>query len=247
MFTIRMADLLVEIHNRFPFVERLCREYLVDNLEKPDLRIEPSVEDIQKEVALAEQTTTPAYAEAICIYRLICSQLPSRFDAYLLHGAVIEYEGKGYIFTAKSGTGKSTHISFWQKHFGSDVKIVNGDKPILRFKGDTLYAYGTPWCGKEGFQTNTAVPVVGLCFLERASKNAIRPIDASEAITRIFYQILTPSDLLALDAIVPLLDRTLTSIPCYVLQCNMSTEAAEVAYRGMCENSESKEEIIHEN
>ena len=150
-----------------------------------------------------------------------------------MHCAVIEYEGKGYAFAAKSGTGKSTHISLWQKRFGDAVHIINGDKPIMRFIDDHLYAYGTPWCGKEGFNMNSSVPLHAICFLERAETNAIHPIKADEAVMRIFHQILSPEDLETLDALFPLLDRTLREIPCYVLGCNISEEAAEVAYSGM--------------
>jgi hypothetical protein len=96
-----------------------------------------------------------------------------------------------------------------------------------------LYAYGTPWCGKENLQINTSVPLKAICFLERGLQNSIRQIGSDEAVMRIFHQILTPNDLQSVDALIPLLDRTLRDIPCYVLACNMSEEAAEVAYRGM--------------
>jgi len=72
-----------------------------------------------------------------------------------------------------------------------------------------------------------------ICFLERAPQNTIRRIGADEAVMRIFHQILSPDDIETLDALVPLLDRTLREVPCYVLGCNISEEAAEVAYRGM--------------
>ena len=238
MFTIRIADLTIEIHNQYAYVEDLCRDYLVANVDTPDMRIVPTGADIAYEHSLSDVTISQAYAEGICVYRLICRQLPANFQSFLLHGAVIEYEGRGYIFTAKSGTGKSTHVALWQKQFGKDVHVVNGDKPILRFAEDSLYAYGTPWCGKEGYQTNMSVPVAGICFLERAPHNEIHRISAEDALTRIFHQILTPSDLATFDALVPLLDRTLTQIPCYLLKCNISEEAAVVAYTGM--NGEKK-------
>jgi hypothetical protein len=103
----------------------------------------------------------------------------------------------------------------------------------MRFIENDLFAFGTPWCGKEGYQNNTSVAIKGICFIERAPVNSIRKITPDEAIVYIFHQILTPEDLASVDALFPLLDRTLTQIPCYVLQCNISEEAAEVAYRGM--------------
>ena len=233
MIYIRIADLNICIDNKYDYVEKLCRGYIIDSCENADMTV--SVDDamISNEMSIAETQVSEGYAEGVCIYREICKRLPGDFGAYLFHSAVIEYGGDGFAFSAKSGTGKSTHIALWRKHFGKDVHVVNGDKPIMRFIDGKLYAYGTPWCGKEGWQTNTKVALRGLCFIERAEQNTIRRMGADEAVMRIFHQILTPQDMETVDALFPLLDRTLREVPCYVLGCNISEEAAEVAYNGM--------------
>ena len=233
MFYIRIAELNICIDNKYDYVERLCRGYITERVETPDMTVSVSEEDITKEMSVAEAEVTRGYCEGVCIYRVICRQLPLSFNAYLFHSAVIEYEGRGYAFSAKSGTGKSTHIALWRKRFGADVHIVNGDKPIMRFVDGKLYAYGTPWCGKEGWQNNTSVELKSLCFIERAEQNRIRKIGADEAVMLMFHQILTPDDMETVDALFPLLDKTLREIPCYLLGCNISEEAAEVAYNGM--------------
>ncbi|MBQ8850715.1 MAG: hypothetical protein IJ011_10320 [Clostridia bacterium] len=233
MFFIKIADITVAIKNKYEYVRRLCEKYIIPPVEAPDMTVAVSEDEIRAEIEISEFPVSPAYAEGVCTYRCICKPLPEMFGAYLMHCAVIEYEGEGYAFAAASGTGKSTHISLWQKRFGDGVHIVNGDKPIMRFSGDRLYAYGTPWCGKEGFNENTSVPIKAICFIERAKENSIRKISPSDALTRIFHQILTPETVECLDSFLPLLDRTLTEIPCYVLGCNISEEAAEVAYNGM--------------
>lgn len=234
MFTIKIADIVIRIENQYTYVQWLCKDYIVPNETSPELTVRVTEKQIQKEIQNAEVSVTPAYAEGVCTYRAICHQLPQKFQSYLMHCAVIEYEGQGYAFAAKSGTGKSTHIALWQKKFGKDaVQVINGDKPILRFIGDRLYAYGTPWCGKEGWNVNKKVPLKAICFLERATTNSIHEISASNAVMRIFHQLLSPEDIETVDALFPLLDRTLREIPCFVLGCNISEEAAETAYRGM--------------
>lgn len=80
---------------------------------------------------------------------------------------------------------------------------------------------------------NTCVPLKAICFLERSEVNTIRPMDSKEAIGKIFHQLLSPEDLKTVDALFPLLDRMLREVPCYLLGCNISEEAAEVAYQGM--------------
>ncbi len=233
MLYIRIADLNICINNKYEYVERLCRDYTADPTENTDMTVTVSDEEISAEMKIAETEVTPGYAEAICAYRTICRRLPIEFGAYLFHSAVIEYEGSGYAFAAKSGTGKSTHIMLWRKAFGEGVHVVNGDKPIFKFEDGELYAYGTPWCGKEGWSTNTRAPLKGICFVERAEENGIRKIGADEAVLRIFHQILTPQDIETADALFPLLDKTLKQVPCYVLGCNISEDAARVAYNGM--------------
>ena len=233
MFYIKIADITVAIDNKYEYVRMLCRDYIIPYVETPDMTVSVSDEEIKAEIESAELPVSKAYAEGVCTYRHICKPLPEKFGAYLMHCAVIEYEGEGYAFAAASGTGKSTHISLWQKRFGEGVRIVNGDKPIMRFVGDRLYAYGTPWCGKEGYNENASVPIKAICFIERAQQNTIRKITPADALMRIFHQILTPKTIENLDSFLPLLDRTLTEIPCYVLGCNRSEEAAEVAYNGM--------------
>ena len=235
MFTIRIADITISIDNKYEYVRRLCRNYIVDISEAPDMLISVSDEEIAKEVASADTHVSDAYAEGVCTYRKICKILPLKFNSYLFHSALIEYEGRGYAFSAKSGTGKSTHIALWQKVFGDEVRIINGDKPILRYIDGEFVGYGTPWCGKEGFGANASVPLKAICFLERGEINSVERISAQDAVARIFHQILTPDDMETLDSLLPLLDLTLKNVPCYLLRCNMDTEAARVAYNAMKE------------
>lgn len=236
MFYIKIADLNICINNKYNYVYSLCKEYLIDKPEKTDIEVSATEEQIDQELKDTGIPVSRGYCEGVCIYRNLCKRLPMEFNAYLLHSALIEYEGRGYAFAAKSGTGKSTHISLWKKAFGDKVRIINGDKPIIRYVNGEFIAYGTPWCGKEGLAVNDSVPLNAICFLERSAENSIVKISAADAVAKIVQQILTPSDLETLDSLFPLLDMTLTSVPCYVLGCNMDIEAAEVAYNGMKNN-----------
>lgn len=234
MFFVKMANLTIQIENRYDYVYNLCRNYLTSPTDCPDMKVAVSEEEIRQEIAVTTEFEPSAdYAEGVCIYRAICKKLPEQFQAFFMHYAVIEYQGEGYAFAAHSGVGKSTHISLWRKKFGKEVHVINGDKPILRFDENRLWAYGTPWCGKEGWNTNASVPLKALCFLERAPENEIVQLPPKEAVMRVFHQVLPPSDISGVDALFPLLDRMLKEIPCYVLKCNISEEAAEVAYSGM--------------
>lgn len=231
MFTIRIAELNICINNKYHGVERLCRDYMTA-CAKPDLTVSATDEEIAAEIEISPYSASPGYSESICIYRHICERL-YEYDAFLLHSAVVECDGKAYAFAAASGTGKSTHAALWLEQFGERARIINGDKPIIRFIGDRAYIFGTPWCGKEGYNVNASSPLYALCFIERAEENSIRPSCSSETVKRLFNQILIPHDGEAVIKLTSLLDRLVRRIPCFILSCNISTEAARVAYEGM--------------
>ena len=233
MIKLKLADFIIQINNKYDFVERQCHGYIVDD-GVPDLIIECTEEDIQQEITNYDNPSyaNKGYCESICIYRNLCLQLP-KYDAFLMHSAVLDVDGKSYAFTAKSGTGKSTHINLWKKLLGEKVTVVNGDKPILRFIDGELFIYGTPWCGKEGWNTNMRSTLKGLCFLERAEKNSIIPLEKSESAMRIMNQILMPSDPLDAMSTLELMDRMLMKVDTWLLGCNMDIEAAKIAYESM--------------
>ena len=235
MFTIDLAGLSIKIDNKYPYVRQLCGDYIVTDSApylNPDIEVCATDEQISLEADTSPYTSSLPYSESICIYRAICSKLPD-FDAFLLHAAVIEVDGLAYAFAAPSGTGKTTHITLWKKFFGDRANIINGDKPIIRFENGTPYIYGTPWCGKEGYNINTKAPLAALCFIERSPENTIHSFEGQQMIGRLMGQILLPHDADDVLKLASLLDRTVRQVPCYLLGCNMDVQAAEVAYNGM--------------
>lgn len=238
MFYIRMADLLICIDNNYEYVKKMCADYIVypDKSIRADMHIHVLMEDIEKEQEESSKNQdteySKPYCESICIYRSISRQLIN-FDGLLLHGACIEMDGRAYTFCAKSGTGKSTHLALWKKVYGSRAHIINGDKPIIRYIDDAFVVYGTPWCGKEGWNINTKAPLAALCYLRRQDSNHIRSVEPAEAIKLIVHQILLPREKSEIIRYLGLIDRMLNDIPEYELFCNMDEEAAITAYEGM--------------
>lgn len=235
MFKIKVADFIVEIDNKYQFITQICKDYLYVG-DGCDFRVSSTDEEIeQQQIKLSREfpNASEEFAEATCIYREVCLRLPER-DAFVMHCATIGVGDKAYAFTARSGTGKSTHIRLWKQLLGEKVYVINGDKPIVRLIDGELYAYGTPWCGKEMWQTNTRAKLDGLCFLQRAEKNFITDISKQEAATLIMKQILIPNDPLAVSKTFELVDRMINKTKLYRLGCNISIEAAEIAYNAMC-------------
>lgn len=154
------------------------------------------------------------------------------FNRFLMHCAVVEYDGKCYAFLGRSGTGKSTHTSLWLKNL-PEAKILNGDKPILMYDGTSFIVYGTPWQGKERLGYNGKCKLYGLCFLEQAKKNEITKLTTGEAADRIFTQILLPDDPVAVAETLELCDSLVKTVPSYLLKCDISDEAFLTSFNAM--------------
>lgn len=226
---IKIAGLVIDVKNKYPYFEHMCKGY--EGSGDIDFCVEVKPEDMER--VIAQNPDYPDdYLESLEIYRVICRKI-LEYDAMLMHCAAICVDGEAYLFTAVSGTGKTTHINLWRKKFGDRCIVVNGDKPILRIKDGKFYACGTPWRGKENYGNNVIVPVKAICILERGEKNEIKKIAPHEAISTVITQTLRTSDMYEMEKMLTLTDKLLSSVPFYRLRCNMNDDAADVSYNGM--------------
>ena len=136
-----LADMCIVIRSLYDEVQRMCGDYRAPEDSQPDLIVETTPQDIEAEREQSEQTRIeeglPPYAfdapylETLAVYRKIATGCVSR-GRLLMHGSVIAVDGRAYMFTARSGTGKSTHVRLWRKLFGDRAVMVNDDKPIIQ-------------------------------------------------------------------------------------------------------------------
>jgi hypothetical protein len=237
----KMAERVVEVISIYPKVHDYCRDYAAED-EPADFTAEVCQADIdfERERSAREDicegrvvTEYPDdYLEELAVYRKIAEKMPY-YDTVLFHGSVIAVDGQGFLFTAKSGTGKSTHTRLWRECFGERAVMVNDDKPLLRITESGVIAYGTPYNGKHGLGCNMSVPLRGLCILTRGAGNRIVPITRSEAYSMLLQQVYRPADPAGMARTLALVDRLAENTGLYKLACNMDKEAAEVAYNGM--------------
>lgn len=229
MFVIRLAGLRVRMENRYPFVERQCREYLAEG-DKADFSVSVSEEEIREEQRNGDFSA--GYCESICLYRHICEVMPS-YGVFIMHSAVVEVDGRAYAFTAKSGVGKSTHLSLWLKNI-PHARVLNGDKPLYRAEDDgSVTVYGTPWNGKENWGYNGSAPLAAVCFIERGQANAIRRATEDETIARLMYQLYLRGNRDAVNQQLILMNELVKAVPYYILSCTVSDEAAWLSYKTM--------------
>ena len=117
------------------------------------------------------------------VLQAVHETLAECFDGLLFHSAALIYEGKAYLFVAPPGTGKTTHILLWKACLGDSVKILNGDKPFLRLRGQDVMVYGGPWRGKEGLGINGACSLGGIYLLCRGEENNVRAASMTEKLS----------------------------------------------------------------
>lgn len=179
---LKIAELNIKI-NYNNFNPLLTDPRFVSDSDKFDLEISISNDDIRKEKILADREMklenisdyffSDAELEFTAIHRKICERL-YEFDAIMFHGSCIAINGKAYIFTAKSGTWKTTHTRLWLKNI-KGVYVVNGDKPIIRLIDGIPVACGTPWNGKERYGCADCVPLKAITVLSRGENNSLEP------------------------------------------------------------------------
>jgi len=239
-FTIRIAGHTARICSLFASTRDYCGKYLT--VEDSECDITVTREDLifeqeaLRQEALEEgiriRTFTDPFLERTAIQRKLAEFLFDR-DILMTHGSTVAVDGKAYLFTAKCGTGKSTHTRLWRQLFEQRAVMVNDDKPFLKLTADGVLACGSPWSGKHGLDTNIMVPLQGICILERGTKNRITQISPEEALPLLLHQSycpLAPEKEFRFREQVQILAAR---VPLWHMHCNMDLSAAEVSHKAM--------------
>ncbi len=227
MFTLRIADLNFRIENKYEHIKNMCRDYIVSD-DEYDLYINPTEEEIASEGTAGEFSM--AYYESLAVYRKVAEWLPQH-DGFLMHGVLFEVDNRGILLCARSGVGKSTHMTLWRQLLGDRCRVINGDKPLIRITDGKVYAYGTPWCGKEGINLNEKTVLTDICFIERNETNITEKFTDNDIIPRLFKQIYLPkADGMQKLKVLELTGKVMESVSFWKIRCNKDIEAAQVAY-----------------
>jgi len=239
-FVIGIAGCAVRICAMFENTRSFCAEYLCD--QEADFVLEISAEDILFEQQRSVRTDvlegkpmrnfSDAYLETLAVQRKLAEKL-FEYDTLLFHGSSIAVDCEGYLFTAKSGTGKSTHTRLWREMLVERAVMINDDKPFLGIHENGVKVYGSPWNGKHGLGNNICVPLKAICILERGAENEISPISAAQALPMLMQQSHRPGNKSNFPKYMELLDRLAGGVAFYRLKCNMEPSAAAVSFEGM--------------
>lgn len=233
-FNLSIAGHSFAIHTLYSRAYNMCREYMIDRPAEEEIII--SEEDICAEQNdINEQDiriNRNSYLETLALYRKIAEKILD-YDIFLMHGAVVAYKNVAYMFTAVSGTGKTTHILKWLDNL-DDAYVVNGDKPLIKITEDKAIACGTPWQGKEQLGTNCMIPLKAIVMMERGDNNTIEEIAFESALCFLIQQTYMPNNIEKKKKTLKLIGKLKGKVKFYkFIFNNMKDDAFEVSYRAI--------------
>ncbi len=147
--------------------------------------------------------------------------LNQKQNAIFIHGASVVYHSKGILFSAKSGTGKSTHARLWRTY--TDAVSLNDDKNIIVLEDGQLMLYSNPWSGKHQIHQNITAPLTCIVFLKQEKENQVSKVGVREAMRLLLGQIEPPKKN-SVDVWNKMVDQIL-ELPIYSYGCNMNPDA----------------------
>lgn len=224
-----IADLNILINPLSKEIKKRLLPYITDS-DSFDFEVKVSQSEIEEYIANSKEKCSSFAAESTLILKKICNRILENYNGFFFHSSSLMLDNKGYVFTAVSGTGKSTHTELWRKLFQEKVVMINDDKPIIRKKDGVFYVYGTPWMGKSDIGNNVKAPVKAVYILQRGEKNNAVRVKPGEVFKNILEATVVPTDRKNMEKLLTLLDEFFNSVLLFRLTCNTDIEAAQVAY-----------------
>lgn len=163
--------------------------------------------------------------------------LIAALEGLILHSSFITWQGDGILFSAPSGTGKSTQAALWEQYAAAEQ--INGDRAVLRCMDGVWTAFGFPFAGSSGIYKNKAAPVRAVVVLRQAPENTIERLPAGEAFRLLYSECAiqrwnAPMHAASVDRLIALT----RAVPVYRLACTPDARAVGLLRRTLLEAKE---------
>lgn len=228
----RIAQVNFKIEPLYEDTARRLLPYLTDS-EEYALDVSATEDEIAGCITEQNLRCPPALAEGSVVYTKICREMLARFDGFFFHSSCFAFDGEGVLFTARSGTGKSTHTRLWRERFGERVRMINDDKPIIRRIDGAFYVCGTPWMGKSDIGQNLIAPVRAVVVLSRGEVNKADRVSPSAVFRELMEATLLPRERADMARLLELYDGLFAQARLIHLKCDISGRAVDAAYRAI--------------
>lgn len=150
----------------------------------------------------------------------------THFGILFFHASQISYGGRGIVFTAPSGIGKTTQAKLWQKTRGAE--LLCNDRTLIRKRDGKWQTYGYPLDGSEPVRSTKVTPLGCIVLLQQAEENQVERLKGSKAVAGLMSQLVIDAwDIDARNRTIELLIELLGEIPVYRLSCTPQEDAVE--------------------
>lgn len=221
-----------ELHFRFRYEEtyRYFKGWLSADEEYSGIPVEVTQQDYDEQKEKWGLKEDPYGENLLSVYRA-CDEL-LKYNRCIFHGAAFLWKGKAFIFTAPSGTGKSTQLFHWLELYGDEIQVMNGDKPVLCAEENQITVYPSPWKGKEGLgNDDLKAPLGGIIILEQGQEEKIRRLKPNQSVPkllpRILFTVETKEQVISAGKIT---EAIITTVPVWKLINTGNKESSQLTY-----------------
>ena len=234
-FKIKIANIVFEINAFNETTKKYCAKFI--NEDKPNYVITMTEQDLINESTNSENGKVYVNEEISALYRKIADLLVED-NIIVFHGSSFKVNEQGYIITARSGVGKSTHVKLLERYIGDDFAYINDDKPLLKMDDENIIIYSSPWNGKERRGNNNNAPLKAIIFLARGIDNTYKLLNNKEDIYfRLLSQAYLPKEKAKREKALKIIDKMVKNINFYEINVNMDIDAAKMTYEKIIRNS----------
>ena len=232
-FKIEIANIVVEINAFNESTKRYCGNFLSN--KESNFVIDMTMDDLENEKHISEDGKVYANEEISALYRKIANIFIEK-GIIVAHGSSFKVNNCGFMVTARSGTGKSTHVRLLNEYLGNELEYINDDKPLIEVN-DGIIIHSSPWNGKERRGNNTSAPLKAIIFLNRGLTNTYKKLDKSADIYfRLMAQVYLPLDKSKREKALKIIDILLKKINFYEINVNTDISSASMTYERIIKN-----------
>lgn len=233
-FKIKIVDTVLEINAFNESTKRYCKVFLSE--EESNYVITMTEEDLKNERTTSETGKVYVNEEISALYRKIAELFVEK-NILVFHGSSFMVDNNGFLITARSGVGKSTHSRNLKALLGDKFIYINDDKPLLKVNENSVTVYGTPWNGKERRSNNISAPLRAVFFLARGETNTYRKVVNKEEIyVKMISQIYLPKEKAKREKALKVADQILKNINFYEINVTKDIESAKMTYEEIIKN-----------
>lgn len=157
---------------------------------------------------------------------LEAERLVTQAHGFVFHCSYIAVGDRAILFTAPSGTGKSTQADLWHALRGAE--IINGDRAVIRCPDHRVMACGIPFSGSSSYCGNRELEIAAIVYLGQAPVTSIRRLRGYTAFARIWEGCSVNTwETKEMARVSDLAARVAASVPVYYLPCTPDESAVK--------------------